>query len=119
MAATPEQCTLWNSNWEKIIVVWDGKSYECEPKIVQGIKCIGNVELMMDGADSGYPFILAILPASITGAESDMLMSYSVYDRFTTVLHHNSYSFTLVDGQNYYSLPIDTLSLVEDGIYYI
>ena len=56
---TTEMVEMYQGEWSKAIVVWDGVEYECEPKMLGGIlKCIGNVEFIEGTGDSGEPFAI-------------------------------------------------------------
>lgn len=71
-----EYVELWNSEWNTAVVTWDGVDYICSPQDVMGIKAIGNVGLMMGGAVTDEPFILAMGDASVFG--SNMCIIYDV-----------------------------------------
>lgn len=77
---SPEMLSLWKSDWKSCVFTWDGVEYTCEPQIVSGIKCIGNVAKMMGTGDSGEPFIMMCADASLMGADT-----WSIFDLETEI----------------------------------
>lgn len=58
---TTEMIELYQGEWSKAIITWDGIQYECEPKKLYGIgKAIGNVEFLQNVGDSGEPFVILL-----------------------------------------------------------
>lgn len=100
-----EESSIWYSNWDEIIVIWDEKEYKCKPRYINNIKCIGNVEFFEGKGDSKYPFLLAVF--------EQMLVGLSVYDTpELTILPNTTYTFTKPEGKDYYFSSIDVLPLI-------
>lgn len=116
---TPESGWLetWTSDWSSATVTWDGTSYICKPQFLSGVKFVGDIGLMMGGASTGEPFIIAMGDEHAFG--SDMVLIYSLEDVPTDILPSQTLTFTAVDGTSYYSASVDTLSLVSDNEYLI
>ena len=117
--ASDEQMTLWNSDWTNTTVVWDGIKYTCEPQYQQGIKFIGNIDLLMGSGDNGMPFIFMI-GDDTTGTLSCQIISLvDLAEEISTEYQYSAASFSLVDGKNYYVCDneISIIAFVEGTTY--
>ena len=56
---------FWNSDWDNVILFWNGIPYKCERKTLEGIPCIGNIDKMMGVGDTGEPFVAACVSNAV------------------------------------------------------
>jgi len=56
---------FWNSDWDNVILFWNGMPYKCERKTLEGIPCIGNADKMMGTGDTGEPFVAACFNGAV------------------------------------------------------
>ena len=76
MTPPTEYLEIWNGNWNTATLTWDGVDYVCSPQYVQGVKCIGNIGIMMGTGDTGEPFMMMLADAATFG--EDICMIYDV-----------------------------------------
>lgn len=86
-----EQLEAWNTNWSLCRVVYDGVTYDCEPQMLGGIKCCGNIEAFMGTGSNNMPFVFAVGDIYGTG---DIAGVYSVVDTAEST-HSIAISLTL------------------------
>ena len=59
--ATPEMIELWNSDWIKCTITFNGVEYVCDTAVeLMGIKVVGNYEVMLGTGNNGMPFVAGI-----------------------------------------------------------
>lgn len=75
---TTEQLEVWQSDWNKVTVVWNGTSYICEPQDYHGIKVVGNLLAYKGTGDNEMPFVFGVGGADIFG--ENYVVVLSVYD---------------------------------------
>lgn len=61
-ADASELVSLWNSDWDEVILALDGVEYKCTPRYHEGVKYIGNEGAMESGfentSEPGEPFVM-------------------------------------------------------------
>lgn len=67
---TAEQLSMWASDWDSVVVIWDGVEYTRQPLTYMGVKCAGKV---LGNEDTGEPFAIACADASTSPYGVDML----------------------------------------------
>lgn len=72
---TIEMLEMYDSEWGKALVLWDGIEYECEPKSYYGIKAIGNVEFVNGTGNSEEPFAILVDDGTLAGSPLSIIVS--------------------------------------------
>ena len=75
-APSAEQLSMWSSDWDSAVVIWDGVEYICQPKTLKDAKYIGN-SIAFGLTDTGEPFTLLCADASITGVDVFSMLDIS------------------------------------------
>lgn len=76
MTPTTEYLAFWGGEWNAATLTWDGVDYVCEAQYIEGIKCIGNIGVMMGTGNTGEPFIMMMADAATLG--EDICIIYDV-----------------------------------------
>lgn len=96
---TQEQLSLWASDWSTANVIWDGAEYTCEPRNIEGLKCIGNIGLLTGTGNNGMPFIFIMADAATFVEDAYIIMSImeDTTDTSLTFTHNVSVSVVMSD----------------------
>lgn len=86
---TTEMLEMYQNEWSKARVVWDGVEYECEPKMFYGVvKAVGNVEAVEGTGDSGEPFAILVDDGTLLGSPTAVAVSIEdTLNQVTTATH--------------------------------
>lgn len=114
-----ELLKLWYSDWEQLIVTWDGVEYFCQPKyVLGGTKFIGNAGPILGSGFTNEPFSMTCLRSDDIGGTEDIFMIYSTEDTVQAVINA-TFNFTAVEDKTiyYFFTPVENLSLIPETEY--